>query len=311
MGRPLSQQVAILLCTYQGEKYVPEQLDSFDTQTYPHWKVWASDDSPDNTTRQVLTDYQSRWAPGKLTVCDGPRKGFVANFMSLICRPEVQADYYSMSDQDDIWYPEKLQRAVEWLTTVPDEVPALYCSRTELIDEQGATLGCSPLFSRPPAFANALVQNVAGGNTMVFNSAARRLLVAAGGDINVVAHDWWVYIVVSACGGRVHYDSRPSLRYRQHGGNLIGANAGIGARLLRIRMLFQGRLREWTSQHIQALAPLLPKLTPANRRTFDYLVSARQRSLIPRIMGIKRSGIYRQTTLGNLGLLAAAISNRI
>ncbi|EDK72390.1 hypothetical protein TM7_0500 [candidate division TM7 genomosp. GTL1] len=111
MGRPLSQQVAILLCTYQGETYVPEQLDSFDAQTYPHWKVWASDDSPDDATRRVLADYQSRWAPGRLTVCDGPRKGFVANFMSLICRPEVQADYYSMSDQDDIWHPEKLHVA--------------------------------------------------------------------------------------------------------------------------------------------------------------------------------------------------------
>ncbi|EDK72391.1 glycosyl transferase, group 2 family protein [candidate division TM7 genomosp. GTL1] len=59
-----------------------------------------------------------------------------------------------------------------------------------------------------------MVQNVAGGNTMVFNNAARRLLIAAGSDVDVVAHDWWVYIVVSACGGRVHYDSRPSLRYR-------------------------------------------------------------------------------------------------
>lgn len=311
MDRPLSQQVAILLCTYQGEKYVPEQLDSFDAQTYPHWKVCASDDSPDDATRRVLADYQSRWKPGQLAVYDGPRKGFVANFMSLICRPEVQADCYSMSDQDDIWYPEKLQRAVEWLNTIPEGVPALYCSRTELIDDLGTTLGYSPLFRRPPSFANALVQNVAGGNTMVFNNAARHLLIAAGSDIDVVAHDWWVYIVVSACGGRVHYDSQPSLRYRQHGGNLIGANAGIGARLLRIRMLFQGHLKKWSDQHITAIAPLLPQLTPENRRTFDRFTRARKRSLLPRIAGIVRSGIYRQTTLGNIGLLAAAISNRI
>jgi len=286
-------------------------LDSFESQTYPNWKVCASDDSPDAGTRRILSDYQSRWEPGRLTVCEGPQKGFVANFMSLICRPEVQADYYSMSDQDDIWYPEKLQRAVEWLDTVPEDVPALYCSRTELIDEQGTALGCSPLFNRPPAFANALVQNVAGGNTMVFNNAARRLLVAAGPNIEVVAHDWWVYIVVSACGGLVHYDSRPSLKYRQHGGNLIGANSGIAARLVRIRMLFQGHLKTWIDQHVRALAPLLPKLTPENRQTFDRLVSARQQSLIPRIVGIKRSGIYRQTVLGNLGLLAAAISKQI
>ena len=76
-------------------------------------------------------------------------------------------------------------------------------------------------------------------------------------------------------------------------------------------MLFRGHLKAWTDQHVIALAPLLPKLTPANRRIYDRFVSARQRSLLPRVIGIKCSGIYRQTTLGNLGLLAAAISNRI
>ena len=191
-----------------------------------------------------------------------------------LCSPDLNADYYAMSDQDDIWHADKLQRAVDWLRQIPQDIPALYCTRTELIDEAGHTLGYSPLFRRPPGFANALVQNVAGGNTMVINNAARALLLEAGADLNVIAHDWWVYIVVSACGGRVHYDSQPSLRYRQHGANLIGANAGLAARLQRIRMLFRGHLKAWTDQHVIALAPLLPKLTPANRRIYDRFVSA-------------------------------------
>lgn len=310
-GDPVNQRIAILLCTYQGETYLAEQLDSFAAQTYTHWELWASDDGSRDSTAQILESYQRLWAPGQLTIRSGPQKGFVANFMSLLCSPDLNADYYAMSDQDDIWHADKLQRAVDWLRQIPEDIPALYCTRTELIDEAGHTLGYSPLFRRPPSFANALVQNVAGGNTMVINNAARALLLEAGADLNVIAHDWWVYIVVSACGGRVHYDSQPSLRYRQHGANLIGANAGLAARLQRIRMLFRGHLKAWTDQHVIALAPLLPKLTPANRRIYDRFVSARQRSLLPRVVGIKCSGIYRQTTLGNLGLLAAAISNRI
>jgi hypothetical protein len=231
--------------------------------------------------------------------------------MSLLCHPALHADYYALSDQDDIWFPDKLERAVKWLGMVPETQPALYCTRTELIDEAGQSIGYSPLFTRPPAFGNALMQNVAGGNTMVMNNTARALLLEAGSDIDVIAHDWWVYIVISACGGTVYYDAEPSLRYRQHGGNLIGANAGLGARLLRIRMLFQGHLKTWTNQHIHALRPLMPKLTPANRRIYDRFVLARQRSLLPRIIGIARSGVYRQTHMGNLGLLAAAVSNRI
>lgn len=307
----MSQQVAILLCTYQGEKYLSAQLDSYNAQTYSDWKLWVSDDGSTDTTLDQLATFAQRQRAAQVVVQNGPRKGFVTNFMSLICEPSLQAAYYALSDQDDIWHADKLERAVNWLARVPSEQPALYCTRTVLTNEAGQTIGLSPLFTRPPAFANALMQNVAGGNTMVMNNAARDLLRQAGADIDVIAHDWWVYIVVSACGGLVHYDTEPSLRYRQHGGNLIGANTGLGARLLRVRMLFQGHLKEWTDRHIRALAPLLPEFTRPNRIVYDRFISARQRSLIPRVVGIKRSGVYRQTLLGNLGLLAAAISNRI
>ncbi|CAB3829612.1 glycosyltransferase family 2 protein [Achromobacter denitrificans] len=311
LSTPDNQRVAILLCTYEGESYLAEQLDSYIDQTYPNWTLWASDDSSSDATRHILEGYKSRWEPGRLNIRLGPRKGFVANFMSLLCNSELDADYYAFSDQDDIWHADKLQRAVDWFKQIPAGLPALYCTRTELIDDSGRSLGYSPLFKRPPSFANALVQNVAGGNTMMINNAARDLLLQAGPNLDVVAHDWWVYIVVSACGGRVRYDSQPSLKYRQHGGNLIGANAGLAARLYRIRMLFRGHLQAWTNQHIIALTPLLSKLTPANRRTYERFINARQRSLLPRLLGLKCSGIYRQTTLGNLGLLVAAISNRI
>lgn len=307
----MNQQVAILLCTYQGEKYLAEQLDSFTAQTYPNWKLWISDDGSTDLTLNQLSAFAQQHHPERVTLRAGPRKGFVKNFMSLICEPTLHADYYALSDQDDIWHAEKLERAVNWLSQIPDGRPALYCTRTELINDAGQHIGFSPMFTRPPAFANALMQNIAGGNTMVMNHAARELLIEAGADVDVIAHDWWVYIVISACGGSLYYDGQPSLRYRQHGENLIGANAGLGARLLRIRMLFQGHLKLWIDQHIRALAPLLPQLTPANRHIYDRFISARQRSLIPRVVGIKRSGVYRQTLLGNLGLLAAAVSNRI
>lgn len=307
----MSPQVAILLCTYQGVKYLAAQLDSFAAQIYPNWKLWVSDDGSTDATPDLLAAFAERRPAGQITVRPGPRKGFVKNFMSLLCHPALHADYYALSDQDDIWHPDKLERAVKWLGQVPKNQPALYCTRTELIDEAGQSIGFSPLFTRPPAFGNALMQNVAGGNTMVMNNTARALLLEVGANIDVIAHDWWIYIAISACGGRVYYDPEPSLRYRQHGGNLIGANAGLGARLLRVRMLFQGHLKTWTDQHIYALSPLMPKLTPANRRIYDSFVSARQRSLLPRVIGIKRSGVYRQTHLGNLGLLAAAVSNRI
>ncbi|WP_063583734.1 glycosyltransferase family 2 protein [Achromobacter ruhlandii] len=307
----MSPNVAILLCTYQGEQYLDEQLDSFHAQTHAPWKAWVSDDGSQDGTRRLLATYQEKWGVDKLEIHDGPRKGFAANFLSLICRPEIQAHYYALSDQDDIWHADKLARAVKWLTTIPPGVPALYCTRTELIDEHGTLIGTSRWFSRPPAFANALVQNIAGGNTMVFNDAARQLLMLAGPDVQVVAHDWWIYIVVSACGGSVRYDTQPSLRYRQHSDNLIGSNAGLRATLRRVKMLCEGRLKQWVDANLAALGPIVPKMTPTNRALYERFKSARQRSLLPRTIEILHTGVYHQTRLGDLGLLGSAIFNRI
>ena len=307
----MSQRVALLLCTYQGERYLAKQLDSFAAQTYSAWDLYVSDDGSLDGTLTLLEQRRQVWPSHQVKVFDGPNKGFSANFLSLICRPEIQADYYSISDQDDIWNPDKLERAIQWISTVPRNVPGLYCSRTTLVDENEKLLGQSPLFTRPPSFANALVQNIAGGNTMVLNEAARRLIAKAGPHIKVVAHDWWVYIVVTACGGKVRYDPHPSLLYRQHGGNLIGSNAGLRARLRRVRMLFQGSLQEWSDQHLAALTALAQDITPENRRILEIFSHARGQTLMGRLLGVKRSGIYRQTTLGNIGLYAAAFSNRI
>ena len=107
----------------------------------------------------------------------------------------------------------------------------------------------SILFRRRPSFENALVQSLAGGNTMVFNCAAKRLLEKAG-SLDIVAHDWWTYKLTTAAGGFVVYDPEPSVEYRQHGQNLIGSNSSIFAKIQRIRMLLSNRFRDWNdNQH--------------------------------------------------------------
>ncbi len=304
-------KVAILLCTSNGSAYLRPQLDSFAAQSYKHWIVWASDDGSQDDTRSILEAYRLQWGADRLFIQSGPLQGFAANFLSLSCKSDIEADYYAYSDQDDIWEDHKLERAIDWIQTVPQAIPALYCSRTQLVDERNQTIGFSPLFTKPPSFRNALVQNIGGGNTMVFNKTTCRLLRAAGKDIKVVSHDWWVYMIVSGCAGKVFYDDYPSVRYRQHAGNIVGCNSSWLARGKRLKMLFQGRLREWINDNIQALNSLRAELSPAHRKTFDQFVVARNQDLWPRLMGLKQSGIYRQTLFGNLALMAAAIFKKI
>jgi glycosyltransferase involved in cell wall biosynthesis len=310
-GGVVEPKIAILLCTYHGQHYLAEQLDSFAAQSHPNWEVWASDDGSEDDTHAILEAYQQKWPADRLSIHFGPAEGFAANFLSLTCKASIEADYYAYSDQDDVWETDKLERAVRWLETVSPNIPALYCSRTRLVDAENNVIGLSPLFSKPPSFANALMQNIGGGNTMVFNNAARALLREAGEDTPVITHDWWAYMLVTGCGGKVFYDSYPSLRYRQHDGNLVGMNTTWAARFKRMRMLWEGRFRSWNDSNIAGLRKLQHKLTPENRETLDRFANARQMSLIPRLIHLKRSGIYRQTLFGNLGLIAAAIFGKI
>lgn len=310
-GGAKEPKVAILLCTYRGQQYLAEQLNSIAAQSHSNWEVWVSDDGSTDDTHKILMDYQQKWSAGRLFIGSGPGIGFAANFLALTCKPTIEADYYAYSDQDDIWDADKLERAVRWLETVSKDTPALYCSRTRLVDAENKEIGFSPLFLKSPSFANALMQNIGGGNTMVFNNAARIILREAGGDLSVITHDWWVYMAVAGCGGKVFYDSEPSLRYRQHGGNLVGMNATWLARLQRIRMLWQGHFRSWNDSNISALRTLSHRLTPENKKNLERFAKARDANLIPRLINLKRSGIHRQTLLGNLGLVAAAIFKKL
>lgn len=305
-------KVSILMCTYNGQRFLAEQINSFERQSHFNWSLAISDDGSTDKTLEVVRSCASDWPRERLKIFSGPKKGFAANFLSLTCRAEVQADFYAWSDQDDIWNEDKLETALMWLQSVPAKVPALYCGRTQLISELGIAAGQSPKFSQPPKFANALVQCIGGGNTMVFNHAARELLREAGPHIAIVSHDWWAYQLVSgARGGVVFYDPHAKTLYRQHKSNLVGSNAGWYARLYRLWMVLHGRFHEWNRKNIRALEVMSHRLDQQSVETLSNFKTARDQPLFPRLAGIRRSGVYRQTLGGNLGLLFAALIRKI
>ncbi len=304
-------QVAILLASYNGAAFIEKQLASIAAQHYTDWRLYISDDVSQDETVPIIKNFAQAHA-GKVQVnTHTQNKGFAANFLSLICDETIDSPFYALSDQDDVWLPEKLSRAVAWLETMPEEVPALYCTRTEAIDEEGKSLGLSPLFARPPAFANALVQSIAGGNTMVMNRAARILLAKVSINVDIVSHDWWAYMVISGAGGNIYYDASPSLKYRQHEGNIIGANNSFWARLVRMKYLLKGRFKAWNEKNVAALEAHKHILTPENQELFERYVSMRKSSFLARCKAVKLMGIYRQTRVGHIGLYVAALLGKL
>jgi len=145
------------------------------------------------------------------------------------------------SDQDDVWLPHKIQAAQIALAPFANR-PALYGSAQMLVDAQLNPLQATLPWRRGPSFRGALTENIITGCTAALNPAAVRLLQQAGVPQGVVFHDWWIYLVVSAF-GHVVYDDRPSLLYRQHGGNHIGHGAGVLRRYLHIARFL--RRHDW------------------------------------------------------------------
>lgn len=306
-----SAEVAILLCSYNGEAYLEKQLESLVSQTHTDWVIYASDDGSTDSTLEVLHSYQRSLGADRLVILSGPRIGFAGNFMGLIRNRAIHADYYAFCDQDDIWYPDKLQRSLASLPSMPEGIPALYCSRTRLIDARGNPIGFSPLFRKKPAFANALVQSLAGANTMLFNEEARLLLAKTPQNAHVVSHDWLTYLLVSGCSGSIVYDPQPTLDYRQHGGNLIGSNATLGDRWMRIRKMLGGTFSDWNEYNLYAISVCCDQFSERNRKCLKRFSQARRASFLKRIYLLKKANIYRQTLLGNIGLVVAAGIGRI
>lgn len=304
-------KIAILLGSYNGAAYIQEQLNSFEGQSHLDWVLWASDDGSTDDTVAIVKEFSSKFGGNRVQQVDGPRKGFAANFLHLVFNPGLQADAYAFSDQDDIWMADKLERAAIFLKSVPANKPALYCSRTLYVDKDDKPMRTSRSYARPAVFANALIQNIASGNTMVFNDAARSLLLRLGQDVDIDLHDWLTYMVVAGAGGEVYFDQKPSVRYRQHSKNLIGMNIGIRAKIGRIHLLFKGRFRDWNERHLAALSRIHDLLTMENITTLKRFEKARQSKGLSRLVGFKRSGVYRQTLSNNIMFYIAAIVGKV
>jgi glycosyltransferase involved in cell wall biosynthesis len=306
------KRVSILMGSYDGAAFLGEQLGSILAQDYPHWTLTVSDDGSRDGTLGILEEARGKWGAGRLRVVRGPGRGFCANFLSLAAADPGGADYFAWSDQDDVWLPSKLSRALGLIGPFGASRPVLYCGRTRLMGRDGAELGLSPLRETPPpGFSNALVQSIAGGNTMLFNEAARRL-IAKGLGLDPVSHDWWAYQIVTGAGGLAVYDPVPTILYRQHGLNLVGDNRGPLAFLRRLRKGWDNGFRSMNDRNLRALLALEDHLTPAARGTLGALVSLREGAgPLRTLKGLREHHIYRRSSFQQLALYVGLLAGRV
>jgi glycosyltransferase involved in cell wall biosynthesis len=306
-----SCNVAVLLCTYNGYRYLHAQLESIANQSFIDWKIFASDDGSSDITLSILKKFQSVHGQDRIEIYSGPCKGPTRNFLFALSKAIKSYDYFAFCDQDDVWNIAKLEIAIAALESSNNSLPALYCGATRYISSDGNFLQNSYVFKNPPTFRNALVQSIAGGNTMVFNLPAAKLFSATPEQNLLVAHDWWLYILISAHNGFIYYDPCPQVYYRQHSTALVGENRSFQSKIARIRKLLDGRFQKWNDENLRVLKTFKEMLCVENQSILLDFELMKSGSLYQRIFTFIKSGIRRQTLMGNVALMIALIVRKV
>lgn len=298
------EKVAILLCVKDSDDFIEDQLSSLRNQKDINYDLFIGDDGCSNKTLKILKRYSKK-------IFTGPRNGFAANFISSLRKIPDHYDYYCFCDHDDIWMDNKLKVSTEALRQYDNEMPNLYCGRTQLINEIGNEIGFSPLFKKNPSFYNALVQSIAGGNTMTFNIETKKLLAKADLNKSIVSHDWLAYILVTAFNGNVFYDPIPLVKYRIHKTNKIGSNTGIFAILSRYKKVLNGTWKKWIDSNISQISEIIPQGNQ-NFDSFKSFLELREgRNVFKRLHFLYKYQFYRQTALGNFALIIMVILKKL
>lgn len=217
---------SVVLCTFQGERFLAEQLESLRAQTTPPLEVIAQDDGSDDGTVAILERFAASW-PALRVVRNEARLGFAANFASAIAK--ARGEVVFPCDQDDLWLPRKLERMLYEFAT-DEELALAYCDAA-LVDEGGLEIAPSIFASNSLGsvlnFARLLRSNPLPGICLGFRSSLMADLAPfpAGWE-----HDYWALAVAAGLGRKLASVPEPLVQYRQHGGQVIGGSRGLGGR---------------------------------------------------------------------------------
>ena len=210
----MNKSVTILLSTYNGEKYIVEQLQSIFSQTY--WQnctLFVRDDGSKDGTVAILKKYEQE---RKLRLECGENVGFVRSFFWLI-NNAPDADFYSFADQDDVWNADKIERAVTKLLETNNSKPQLYFSDYDFYTADLQYIGYRKTKCNTPTFYESLTDCRAAGFTTVINREFYSVLKTFKSE-NIFYHDYFMYML-SFCITEPIYDRISTAKYRRHGNN--------------------------------------------------------------------------------------------
>ena len=250
----MHKKIAVLLASYNGVKYIKEQVDSILNQKEVDVTIFISDDLSTDKTIEYLQDIYKDFKNIVYLPSGSKFGGAGKNFFRLIRDVDFSSfDFISFVDQDDIWYEDKLIRAIK---TIEDKQLDAYSSNVLAFWEDGKEMIINKSSSQ--ARYDYLFEAAGPGCTYVLKKDLaiflQKFISENWEDVNKVElHDWFIYAFARENNYKWHIDEKPSMRYRQHTSNQVGANDGLKAKLKRLKKVFSSWYREEIIKIIKVL----------------------------------------------------------
>ncbi|MEM9231037.1 MAG: glycosyltransferase family 2 protein [Pseudomonadota bacterium] len=313
------QRLDILLATFNGAAYLPEQLASIEAQTYSNWRVLIRDDGSTDQTVPILRDWVKRLGPRAHLLEDRDTGlGAAGNFARLLAASD--APYFSFCDQDDVWMPDKCERLFHALRKMESgcgaDVPLLVHCDLEVVDQDLKPVAPSfrALEHRQPSVITVpqklLIHNVVTGCALMGNAALRQAGLPMPGGI--MMHDWWLALLARYA-GQIGDVPEPLVMYRRHGKNVTGQGpssvvAAFG-RLLSGRDTLWRRMRSYVGQTQLQSAALADRLAALGQdQDIECAVAfagLSRRNFLARRIFLSKNRMWTPSLLRNVGFLAA------
>ena len=303
-----TEKTAILLATYNGEIYIREQIDSILAQTDTDWVLYIHDDGSKDQTMEVVKEYVDKY-PEQIIVVEGaPTGGAKSNFFYLF--HQVEAPFYMCCDQDDVWLPEKIEitrKEMENLIRGDEDKPALVFTELGVVDGELNVIAenmrdYQGLDCKNVRLNRALIQNVVTGCTMMVNRVLRDEMTKITEYTDVLMHDWWATLVAVRF-GKVSFIEQPTILYRQHGNNGVGAS-NANSLMYQMKRMLQGEEIKQSLVNTRKQARLFADIYKEEENSLvKQYADLGNKGKLSRLQFYKKYDVKKSTRAKNIGLM--------
>lgn len=285
----VSKDIAILLSTFNGDKYLETQIRSIINQTYQNWILYVRDDGSNDQTTTILKKYSGIDSRIMYNHQDHENLGVSASFFKLLNNAE--ASYYMFCDQDDFWKKDKVEKTLKFMVNVDNKnIPVLVHTDLSIVDSNLDIIEKSMKHNKVSSnFKDVIFNNSVTGCTVIFNNKLKYYMKNTDPK-NIYMHDWWCSLVASYF-GKIYFMNQQTILYRQHKNNVVGTNNNIIERVL----------NKFSSKNIYVLIKrsglhqlsyfsklFSHKISKEDKIMIEFLLNIKNKSVINKIRYIKK-----------------------